>query len=306
MDRYKAGALSQAIEYWEPIYRELGAQKGYRLAYDLGVAYAEFGDAAHAAERLQSFLGELETRRAHGELLGALVAKEEADARSRIAGLVATKGRIQIDSGERARAPQAVQVDANEPRLAGFVAWVNPGEHAVTFAPGTPEAQTKTVEVKAGEMIELSPTPLPAPVPPNVTTSNVAPTTTASVSPPPAPQVPGHTARETQHPFSPALLYVGGGVAIALGIAAIPLESHAFTLRDRYVPNALGAEADAQTFYSARTLAYTAVGGAVGLGAVTAGLAAWYFVGTSRREKYVTPTAAAALGGATFGVDARF
>ena len=66
MDRYKAGAPAEAIGYWEPIYRELGEQKGYRLAYNLGVAYAELGDATRAAERLESFLsrGGRATRRA--------------------------------------------------------------------------------------------------------------------------------------------------------------------------------------------------------------------------------------------------
>src|SRR5882762_7447654 len=56
MDRYRAGALAEAIGFWEPIYRELGDEKGYRLAYDLGLAYQQLGDATHAAERLQAFL----------------------------------------------------------------------------------------------------------------------------------------------------------------------------------------------------------------------------------------------------------
>src|SRR5260370_30559712 len=131
MDQYKAGALANAIGYWEPVYRELGNEKGYRLAYNLGVAYAELGDATRAAERLQSFLDEVDARRARAEPLGDTVAKEEADARARIAGLVASKGRIRVLAGS---SPVAAQVDANEPRVAGFVVWVTPGEHVVTFS----------------------------------------------------------------------------------------------------------------------------------------------------------------------------
>ena len=37
-------SLAEAVGYWEPIYRELGDEKGYRLAYDLGVVYQELGD----------------------------------------------------------------------------------------------------------------------------------------------------------------------------------------------------------------------------------------------------------------------
>ena len=67
MERYKEGALSEAIGYWEPVYRELGERNGYRLAYNLGIAYQELGDATHAAERFQSFLGEVDARRERGD-----------------------------------------------------------------------------------------------------------------------------------------------------------------------------------------------------------------------------------------------
>jgi hypothetical protein len=111
MDRYRAGAVAEAIGHWEPIYRELGEQKGYRLAYDLGVAYEELGDATRAAERLRSFLAEVDARRARGDTVPALVIKDETDARTRVAGLVATKGRIHVDGGPQ---PRAAQVDASE------------------------------------------------------------------------------------------------------------------------------------------------------------------------------------------------
>lgn len=133
MDRFKAGAFSEAIGYWEPIYRELGEQKGYRLAYNLGVTYAELGDVTRAADRLQSFIAEADARRARGQAVAPIVEKEEADARARIDAFVAARARIHVEAGVPAR---AAQVDASEPRLAGFVAWVTPGQHTVTFAPG--------------------------------------------------------------------------------------------------------------------------------------------------------------------------
>ena len=163
IERYKAGALAEAIGYWDPIYRELGEQQGYRLAYDLGLAYQESGDATHAAERLQGFLTEVDARRERGETLAPIVEKEEADARQRIASLTAATGRIHVGA---VSAPRTARVDAREPRLAGFVAWVAPGDHTVTFAAGTPDAETKRVHVGPGEIVEVTPTPPPPPPPP--------------------------------------------------------------------------------------------------------------------------------------------
>jgi hypothetical protein len=286
MDRYKAGAPAEAVGYWEPIYRELGEQKGYRLAYNLGVAYAELGDTTRAAERLESFLGEVDARRGRSETIASIVAKEETDARGRVAGLVATKGRIHVDAGTP---PRAAQVDASEPRLAGFVAWVTPGEHTVVFAPGTPDQETKTVTVHAGELTDVAPSPpAPPPAPPAS-----APVTAATSAPPPLPPPPPALVRqETQHPFSPAFVALSGGLALGSAIAAIPLEQHAWTLRDQY-SGAGRTTSASESFYTARTWAYVTVGGAIGLAAATASLAAWYFLGTSTREIVVTPAGVA-------------
>jgi hypothetical protein len=279
MDRYKAGAPAEATGYWEPIYRELGEQRGYRLAYNLGVAYAELGDATRAAERLQSFLSEVDARRARGETLATIVTKEEADAQQRIAGLIASKGRLHVHAGSP---PRAAQVDAGEPRLAGFVAWVSPGEHVVTFAPGSAEQETKTLSVQAGELVEVAPATPVTPAAP--TASPLSPPQPAS-SPSPSTM----TRRETDHPFSPALVITAGAVTLGVGIAAIPLHLHASSLYDQYAPEPSRTPSNAQSFYDARTLAYVTTGSAIGLAAVTAGLAAWYFLGTSTREVVVTP-----------------
>ena len=281
MDRYKAGAPAEAVGYWEPIYRELGEQRGYRLAYNLGVAYAELGDATRAAERLKSFLAEVDARRSRGDALAAIVTKEEADAQQRVAGLVASKGRIHVEAGSP---PRAVQVDAGEPRLAGFVAWVTPGEHTVTFAPGSLDQETKTVTVQAGERVDVAASP-PAPA------ATPAPTTIPP-SPPSASSIataPPLTRREIEHPFSSFVVLGAGAITVGVAVAAVPLHLHASSLYDQYAPQTSRTAADAQAFYDARTRAYVDTGAAIGLAAVTAGLAAWYFLGTSSREVTVTP-----------------
>jgi hypothetical protein len=296
MDHYKAGELAEAIGYWEPIYRELGDQKGYRLAYNLGVAYAELGDATRAAERLQSFVTQVDMRRGRSESLAVIVQKEEADARARIAGLTATKGRIQVDAGVPLR---AVQVDASEPRLAGFVAWVSPGEHTITFAPGTADALAKRVTVRAGETVEVMPV-APASPPPPMAPSSPQATTGGSLAhatlAPGKPWIaaPALVRRETEHPFSPVLVAVSGTLALGAAIAAVPLENRAWELNKNYssdLQRTMTISADnRQSFSDARAWAYGAVGAAIGLGVLTAGLATWYFFGASQREVVITPT----------------
>ena len=295
MDRYKVGAVADAVAYWEPIYRELGEQKGYRLAYNLGVAYEELGEATHAAERLQSFLDEVDVLRARGEGLPSLVEKELVDARARITDLIAIKGRIHV---EASRAPRSARIDAGEPRLAGFIAWVTPGDHTVTFAQGTPDEEATRMHVRAGEIIDVAPKatlpPTPAPAEP-VIVGGAPPT------PPPTP-----THRELVHPFPWPLIAVSGGVAVAAGIAALPLYIYEGDLYSRYAGEAPRPAAHSNTYNTVRTLAYMDVGGAIGFAVVTAGLATWYFLGTSERAVLVTPSMGPESGGASLRLSGRF
>ncbi len=303
MDRYKAGALAEAIGYWEPVYRELGAQTGYRLAYDLGVAYGEIGDATRAIERLQAFVDETEARRARGEATEPMVAREEADARARVASLTSSRGQLRVDT---AATPLAVQIDANEPRLAGFVAWVTPGAHTVTFAPGTPEAEKVSIDIRAGEVRSVVPPPrasAPAGEPPGH-------------APPPLGDVsvsPGRESRRAEivRPFGPPVLYVGGGLTVAATVTAIVLESEAASLREKFTAEQvrLGGvipEGDRSQFATTRTWAYAAIGGSIGLAGITAGLCAWYFLGASRSD--ATPAPALDIGrhGASASLTWRF
>lgn len=313
MQRYRAGAMGDAIGYWEPVYRELGAQKGYRLAYDLGVAYAETGDVTRAAERLQAFLEEADAKASRGETVDAIVAKEQADARARIAGFLATRGRIRIDG---TGVPVVVQVDSGEPRLAGFLAWVAPGAHAVTFAPGTKGGETRNIDVGAGELISLTPSPS-SPPPAAEQGASAEPLPASSPALPTAsPERPAtHTTRTRldsprTRPFSPAVIYASSGLTVVASVAAIALEARTFALRDRFLSErqAIGSisQADRDTFGTTRSWAYGSVGGSIGLGALTAGLIAWYYLRPSTRLGFVTPTVAVATGGAVGGVDVRF
>ncbi|HZU82999.1 MAG TPA: hypothetical protein VE987_08790 [Polyangiaceae bacterium] len=301
MDRYRAGAVADAIGYWEPIYRELGEARGYRLAYDLGVAYQELGDATHAAERLQAFLAEVEARRTNRVALAAIVEREEQDTRSRMARLVATKGRIHVEASSP---PRAARVDSSEPRLAGFVAWVTPGEHKVTFAEGTREVELRVVRVGPGEIVEVTP---PQAVSPSSADSVLGASPLPAGEAPERDQSPALLRRETVHPFPWPLIALSGGVAVGAGIATVPLYNTAWSLHDQaQLQQRSGQAADAQGFFSARTLAYGVAAGAIGFAAVTGGLAAWYFLGTTERDVVMAPAFGPERGGASLGMTGRF
>jgi hypothetical protein len=100
--------------------------------------------------------------------------------------------------------------------------------------------------------------------------------------------------REIEHPFSPVVVAVSGALTLGASIVSVPLELHGWTLYNRYsAPTYVPSPQDRQDLDGARTGAYTAVGAAIGLGVVTAGLAAWYFLGTQTREVVVTPAGVA-------------
>jgi hypothetical protein len=308
MDRYNSGAISEAIGYWEPIYRQLGLHAGYRLAYNLGVAYAHLDDATRSAERLQAFLDEVDARREHGEALGATVAIEESDAHRRLADLTANRARIRIPATDP---PVPVQVDANEPRLAGFVAWVLPGEHTVTFEPQGSASETKVVQASAGDVVEVSP-PAPRQAPPAPESTSPAPVAKAEMVPEGAPLFPPRpdVTSKTEPPFSPAVPVTSAGLDVAFVVAAIVLESRASTMRgqlvgEESVSGSISAT-DRQRFDAARTWAYTAVAGAAGCGAITAGLVSWYLLGSSKHAVLIQPVITPEKGGATAGAIAHF
>lgn len=258
MDHYRAGRTGDAIVVWEQIYRELGSETGYRLSFNLGRAYEAAGDLTKAAEHYETYLAQVEARRARGEALEAQVEKQEHDARERLAQLASTRGRIRVVAGAR---PTAAQVDNGEPRLAGFVAYVAPGAHTVTFGTGASRTRT-TVQVAEGELAEVAP-PAPAPEP--------------IVPPPPREPVAGPP-RTPSEPFSATWIWVAGGVTLAS--AVLPLVGYTRALgtksdfeasSDEGERRRLGSDYEGQRSFAYGTLAVTA-----GLGAVTAGLgAAW-------------------------------
>jgi hypothetical protein len=300
MESYKAGHYADAILVWEGIYRELGSEAGYRLAFNIGRAYDAYGDSTHAAERYEAYLAAVEKRRARGEALEANVERQEAEARERLAALAATSGRIRVTAAPER--PVVVQIDRGAPRLAGFVAYVAPGTHTVTFAPGKDETR-RDVELKEGELVELAPPPPPP-------TTPVTPSSPPAVAPPPAAHAPEATQWETrrERPFSPVVLWVAGGVTV-LSIAA-PIVTYANALSTKSDYDSATSDADKRRLsgeYDAeKSTAYASLAVPAACAAITGGLVVWWLAGTKEMRVPLVPQATVGRGGATLGVTGSF
>jgi hypothetical protein len=281
MEKYKAGALAEAIRAWSAIYEEIGPQRGYRLSFNLARAYEANFETSRAAERYQSFLDEVAARKAANEAMDPIVEREENEAQKRLVELNATNGRIRILPGSLS---VLARIDSADPRLGTFVSYVAPGNHVVVFAPGSTDEERHDVTVQAGEVVDVAPTVRPEPAVP---------------SPAPAiPQVPrteADKARRLQieHPFSPVVLYVAIGVSAASIVVPVLTYGHAYSLIDTH--NALGTSSSERMtieleYPAARTAAYATLSLPIVLGAATAGLVAFYFGKSKERDVEVSAT----------------
>jgi hypothetical protein len=237
LDRYEASDVAGALSYWEPLYRDLGPSRGYRVGYNLARAYEVVGDMTRAAERYQTFLDEVKDRRASGKPVDDDVAADETKARARLDDIARTRARIRVPPTSP---PESVRVDQSEPRLAGFVAYVAPGGHDVVFAPGTSHAHEEHVDVRAGQLLEIVAPKIDEPKP--FTSPRVTSWTDA-----------------VHRPFSPTWLWVAGIATIVGGGATAGAYANAIIVHDHYVsqpPSQGPTQAQVIDYENARTVAY--------------------------------------------------
>lgn len=289
MEDYGAGRFREAIGKWEGIYRELEATDSYRLAFNLARAWDKVGDPTRASEYFEAYLVETDRRTKEGPI-DALLEKQAEDARARLKELKASYGRIAIGAG-----PRAVKVDKEQPRAAGsagFVVYVTPGEHTITFDPKTDAP--RTVKVEAGAVVDVETPPLVVtPVEPKI---EPAPVRYETV---------------TERPFSPVVLYVAGGIAAATLIVPVVLYANALSVKSDYDDASRPREERerlAVDYDSAKTNAYSGAIFAGGMIAIAGGLTAWWLFGTkeTKREVSVRPSVIAGPSGGFAGVGGRF
>jgi len=290
MDRYRAGAFAEAAVIWEAIYRELGPDTGYRLAFNLGRAYDQIGDLIKASEYYETYLATVKIKRDAGVTLEANVEKQEVEAKQRLDAIAVVKGRIHVRPGA---SPVLTRIDNASPRVSGFVVYVEPGPHVVRFAPVGEKEDVRELVVKAGELAEVEP--------------RAPETRLTPIATPPTPR----TETNVTHPIPASALWVSGAVTLASIIIPVVTYSNASSLADEF-DTALAAgnfteqvriKAD---YDSAKANAYASLAVPSILGATTVGLVIWYFVGAREKTVQVTPNASVGSGGATFGATGRF
>lgn len=289
MDRYKSGAFADAIVIWESIYRELGPDTGYRLAFDLARAYDELGDAIRAADHYDTYLEKVRLRRESGETLEPNVARQEEIARERRDVIVSVKGRIQIRAAPRGTA--VVRVDNAPPRVAPFMVYVEPGAHTVTVGAGR-GAEVRTVEVSRGERVIVDPHEEAAPE-----------------RAPAAPAAPLRLETRLERPFSPAVLWISGGAAVISLVMPVILYANALSTKSEY-DDPKTASADkarlASDYESARSNAYASIAIPALFTATLGALSLWYVLGTKDTRVPIAPSASASATGASLGLSGRF
>jgi hypothetical protein len=285
MEKYRAGAFADAIVIWAAIYGELGAEKGYRLAFNIARAYEQFGEnSTQAAEHYEAYVKETSRRRALGETLEAQVEKQEAEAQERLAELAATKGRIDVRSDGH---QVAVRIDDGTTRLAGFIAYVTPGRaHVVTFNPGTTEEKKVEVTVGLGRIVSVAP-PKPEEQQPLLVSARF----------------------ETRHerPYSKTVLYVAAGVTAVSLIMPVLFYAKANAIADDYYGPGLSRDDEVRLradYETARSNYNVSIGVPSLLLATTVGLTAYWLLGM--KEVRVPVQGALVPGGATMGALVHF
>lgn len=296
--RYQAGAIAEAVQWWEPIYRELGPERGWRLAFNLARAYDSLGDTTRAVERYEAFLRETEAREKRGESAEALITREAEEARARLAEIAKTKGRIVVSASD---GPVAAKVDGSEPRIAPFVAYVAPGDHVIVFEPGTENEARRPITVAAGEATTVTPPPRP-------TKPSAVDERPTVLGPPPR-----ATTFVSEHPFPESVVWIAGGVTLASTVFPILTYRAASDFQSKSkLSGDEGTSATAAAYngsvradYDAKkTTYYATLAIPLTLAAVTGGLAAFYVLGARTRE---VPVAASVVpGGAAAVMTTRF
>lgn len=216
LDDFSRGNNAGAIAAWENLVGVLGAERGFKVLYNLGLAYQASGDVTRAIERFNAFLEQVSTRDPTGDL-----AERVRDATTRRDDLEHTHGAIRLAPPARGGLV-LTRIEGGDPRAAGYVVWLPPGPHEVELFVGTDHMRQLTVDVEAGKTAEISTTPPDVPNPP----VEVAPPTPAPRNP--APQ---STATSTW-------IWVGAGATVAS--VALPLTTFFVASNDRDKASALG------------------------------------------------------------------
>jgi tetratricopeptide (TPR) repeat protein len=285
---YEQGKYLEAARLWEQALAIAGEEKGWRLHYNLGLAYQAAADATAAVEHYESFI-----RRVAAETAALPPELEERreDAAARVRALQKANGAVSLP---RSQEGVTVRIDGGTARPAGFTAYLPPGHHVLEVTGPTGAVRRWEVDVRAGE-------------PANVDTSDPAP---PPAPPPPAP--PTVIVKPVEEPpsYPIALVLVGVGVTGLGFILPGVLYDKAADQRataDELGPGHTGYADALDEFESARTAYQISYVLPAALGVATAGIAIWGAVHVASWEPADASVSAAVVpGGGAFWVRGSF
>lgn len=161
LEHYAQGNFVTAIATWESLLATIGEQRGYKVLYNLGLAYQQIGDVTHAIERYRAFMQQVADRpNADPDLVA-----RSGDAGKRVSDLESSHGAVFVRPPARGAAV-LTRVGTAEARAAGYVVWLAPGTHTVEIFVGTSNAKMVKVEVVRGQQVEVDTTPPAEPASP--------------------------------------------------------------------------------------------------------------------------------------------
>jgi tetratricopeptide (TPR) repeat protein len=209
-----------AISTWEGLVGTLGEERGWKILYNLGLAYQAVNDVTRAIDRYETFAGRVDAM--PRPLDPELEARYE-DARSRARSLEQTYGRVVVRPPAHGP-PVMTRVGHGDPRPSGYSLYLAPGPQSIELGAGTARARVVTVDVVAGRSVEIDTTD-PDDGGPEAS-QPVTPTTPVRVEPP-------------REPTSRAA-WIGGGAALTALSFAAPLALYAVGNHDHDSAIALG------------------------------------------------------------------
>lgn len=283
LDQYGQGNYIGAIATWESLLATLGEERGYKVLYNLGLAYQAIGDVTRAIERYDAFVRQVGARGAPG----AELASRADDARTRSGELQASHGAVHVRPPTRGGLV-LTRVGSSEPRAAGYVVWLAPGNHTIELFVGTDHARSVVVAVERGRRVDIDTSPPEA--------------SPAPLAPSPAPE--RHDGPATPRSRSVEPLVVAGAIATVASVGA-PIGLYFVATSKRNDASALGpgnsGYTDARASYETwRTAYFVSYALPVTLGVATATL---YLLrprgagGEAQRASLAVGPGGAAIGG---------
>jgi hypothetical protein len=258
LDQYAHGNNVGAIATWESLLGTLGEERGYKVLYNLGLAYQAIGDVTRAIERFSAFVKQVGAR----SDVPRELAERAADAQSRLEQLERAYGAVDVHAPTHGGLV-LTRIGTSEPRAAGYVVWLAPGHHDLELYVGTDHVKKVRLDVVQGKKLDVDTSE-----PEGAATSGAPATAPSAARPTDAGARSGERSRDD------TWIWIGAGatvVSCAVPLTFFALASGAHSHAESLGPGSRDYAGARDTFGTWRTLQYVSYALPIGLGLATLG-----------------------------------